>query len=63
VLKSAPAHCNVRGLLQFQFLAFEKADDAAPLRIVSGQVAAPSRPALRISSIGSPETDRGPPLS
>lgn len=63
VLKSSPSHCGVRGLLQFHFIAFQKSDTVASLRAMPEPVVLPSRPALRISSIGSPETDRGPPVS
>jgi hypothetical protein len=63
VLKSVPAHCDIRGLLQFQLVAFTNFEVRSPLRFVIGKVLFPSRPASRIFSIGSPETDRGPPLS
>jgi hypothetical protein len=63
VLKSSPAHCSVRGLMQFHFIAFQESDKTASLRALPGRVALPSRSALRVSSVGSPETDRGPPLS
>jgi hypothetical protein len=63
VLKSSPSHCDVRGLLQFHFAASQKSNTTASLRRLPGCVVIPSRLALRLSSIGSPETDRGPPLS
>lgn len=63
VLKAAPAHCDIRGLVQFQVAAFTKCEVPSPLRLVTAQVSVSSDPALRNSSIGSPETDRGPPLS
>ncbi len=63
VSKASSSHCDVRGLLQFHFIAFHKSDTTASLRALPGRVAIPSRLALRLSSIGSPETDRGPPLS
>jgi hypothetical protein len=63
VLKGIPARCNLRGLLQFHIVTFTKFDVLSPLRLVTAQVLVPSGPALRNSSIGSPETDRGPPLS
>src|SRR5262249_52167834 len=63
VLKSSDAHCNIRGLLQFHAIEFRKLDALSPFRSASERVVAPSRPAIQVSSIGSPETDRGPPLS
>jgi len=63
VLKSIPEHCDICGLVQFHVVAFAKFEVSSPLRVVSGRVLLQSRPGPRISSIGSPETDRGPPLS
>ena len=63
VLKSVPVHCDIRGLVQFHLVAFLKFEVSSPLRLVSGRVLLASRPGSRIFSIGSPETDRGPPLS
>jgi len=62
-MKSVPAHCDIRGLVQFHVVSFAKFEVSSPLRVVSGRVLLPSRLDVRISSIGSPETDRGPPLS
>src|SRR5215470_5657524 len=62
VLKPVPAHCDIRGLVQLHLLAFTKFDVRSPLRIVS-RILVPSRQGPDVSSIGSPETDRGPPLS
>src|SRR5215469_5585821 len=63
VLKSVPAHCDIRGLVQFHLVAFTKFAVRSPLRIVSAGILVPSREGPRVFSIGSPETDRGPPLS
>jgi hypothetical protein len=61
-LKSVPAHCEIRGLVQFHLVAFTKFEVPSPLRIVS-RIFVLSRQGPGVSSIGSPETDRGPPLS
>lgn len=63
VLKSVPAHCDIRGLVQFHAVAFAKFEVRSPLHIVADRILAPSRQGPRVSSIGSPQTDRGPPLS
>jgi len=62
-LKAVPAHCDIRGLVQVHIVAFTKFEIPSPLTLVTAQVLLPSGPALRKSSIGSPETDRGPPFS
>ena len=62
ILSSSPERCGIRGLLQFHFVAFQESDLTGS-RLVAGRIAAPFRPALRTYSIGSPETDRGPPRS
>src|SRR5262249_35141153 len=61
--QTSPANCSLRGLLHFHFATFPKLQASAPLENASGHVSLPRPPAPRISSIGSPGTDRGPPLS
>jgi len=63
VLKAVPAHCDLRGLVQFHLAAFAKLEIRNPLRLKTGQLLIPTGPAARNSSTGLPETDRGPPLS
>jgi len=62
-LRSLPGHCGIRGLLQLHLLALRTAEASMPLQVVSKHISLPFGPAIRISSVGSPETDRGPPLS
>ncbi len=62
VLKSAPAQCSLRGLLQFHFLLLRTFDIAAPLLHIAKK-SSPPPATLKLTSIGSPETDRGPPRS
>jgi hypothetical protein len=49
--------------VQFQFVAFHGFEISTPLRRVTGNISAPFDSTIIISSIGSPETDRGPPRS
>ena len=62
-VKSLPGLCNLRGFAQFQFTEFRKFEIAGPLREVEGRISRPRNAAILVSSIGSPETDRGPPIS
>jgi hypothetical protein len=62
VLKSLPARCGMRSFIQFQFVSLAGFEIAAPIkRTASNPVAFDS--VVVVSSIGSPETDRGPPIS
>jgi hypothetical protein len=62
VLKSLPARCGVRSFIQFQFVTLAVFEIAAPFqRTASNSV--PFDSLIVVSSIGSPETDRGPPRS
>jgi hypothetical protein len=63
VLKSQSGRCNMRGLVQFQFAAFRAFELSAPLLRDAGKIAVPLGPTIVVSSIGSPESDRGPPNS
>lgn len=58
-----PSNCGIRGLAQFHFFIFPELTIGAPQRVLHGRISVPSNMAPRISSIGSPETDRGPPIS
>ena len=62
VLKSLPDRCGMRSFIQFQFVALALFEIAAPFqRAASNSV--PFDSLIVVSSIGSPETDRGPPRS
>jgi hypothetical protein len=63
VLKEVPSRCEIRGLARFHIVAFGRSDVSSPLWLVIARVVIPSAPVLRKFSIGSPESDRGPPFS
>jgi hypothetical protein len=63
VVKSVPAQCSLRGLLQFQLLQFRAFDISVPLLKTAENLSLPPDSTFRFTSIGSPETDRGPPHS
>jgi hypothetical protein len=63
ILKSLSGWCGIRSFAQSQFVAFRAFKIASPVLRASGGVSAPFGPAIIVSSIGSPETDRGPPRS
>jgi hypothetical protein len=60
---SAARQCNVRGLEQLQYAAFSPSEFSAGLLVGGSNIPAPSCFRWPVSSIGFPETDRGPPLS
>jgi len=63
VIRSVPGKCGLRTFVQF-YCAFGDAwQSSAPLRSTAGTVAWPLNAPIIVSSIGSPQTDRGPPLS
>ncbi len=62
-VKSARAQCSLRSLAQFHYTKLPRFEVPSPLRSASGKTAAISDSTIHVSSIGSPETDRGPPLS
>ncbi len=61
--KTRATQCSLRGLLQFQFLTLLAFEMAAPFDVIAKSVAAPSDSTAKLTSVGSPETDRGPPRS
>jgi len=63
VLRSQPGRCGMRSFLQLQFVAFHAFEISAPLHRAAGSISVPWDAVIIISSIGSPETDRGPPRS
>lgn len=63
ILKSLPGRCSLRSLAQFQFAELHRFEIPSPLRHAGGKVSLPFNSVIIVSSIGSPETDRGPPRS
>jgi hypothetical protein len=61
-LKSIPAKCGMRSFLQLNFVALRTFTMAAPLHCPAA-IQSPYDSRIVVSSIGSPETDRGPPVS
>ncbi|MGH9538899.1 MAG: hypothetical protein ACRD3H_13310, partial [Terriglobales bacterium] len=61
VLNAQPGQCSLRGLAQFQIAEFQRFELSTPLADPAGRVAVPAKSVIIVSSIGSPETDRGPP--
>jgi hypothetical protein len=63
VRKSQPNRCGLRSFVQLQFMEVRSAVDVfvPPLRLA--EYISPARFVIIISSIGPPETDRGPPRS
>jgi hypothetical protein len=51
----------MRSFVQLQFLTRQVSEISIQLRQAAGNIAAPSDAVIIVSSIGSPETDRGPP--
>jgi hypothetical protein len=62
-LESLPGRCGMRSFIQFQFVAFHAFQISAPLKRAAGNISRPPDAVIIASSIGSPETDRGPPRS
>lgn len=63
LLKAQPDKCGMRGFFQSQFVALRTAGICTPVRRAAGNNSAPFDSTTIVSSVGSPETDRGPPLS
>jgi hypothetical protein len=62
-LKCSGRHCSLRSLAQFQFAEFRRFATSGPLRYTGGRISLPLNPVIILSSIGSAQTDRGPPRS
>jgi hypothetical protein len=62
-LESLPGKCDVRSFVQSQFIAYHAFETSTLLRCAVSNISAPSDSVIVVSSIGSPETDRGPPGS
>ena len=54
--------CGLRGFLQLHFVSLSRDDRFTP-QVKSVEYIRPATPALIVSSVGPPETDRGPPNS
>jgi hypothetical protein len=63
VLKERPANCGLRGLFRTYPGAARRFSGCTGLRLVCGRAPAAEQPDILNTSIGSPETDRGPPRS
>jgi len=63
LLKPLPGKCGVRNFDQFQFVTFHTSAIPAPFLPASSRIPMPLDSFIIASSIGSPETDRGPPCS
>jgi hypothetical protein len=62
-LKSSQGRCSLRSLERFQFAELRNFEIQSPLQLASGKASPPVSSRIIVSSIGSPETDRGPPHS
>jgi hypothetical protein len=60
-LKSQRGGCSLRSFVQFQFAEFRRVEISSPPLHRDGEISPPFNPAIIVLSIGSPETDRGPP--
>jgi len=63
VLKSSRGQCSLRSLAQFQFAELRDFEISSPLQRPTGKVWPALNSRIIVLSIGSPETDRGPPHS
>ena len=63
VLESQLGRCGIRGFDQLQFVEFGPRLSSNLLLVPTDRVVAPACTKIVVSSIGSPETDRGPPRS
>ena len=62
-IKPAAANkCGLRNFVQLQFVRFPATNLSRPLLNRTGEVLLLAPAVIVLSSIGSPETDRGPPL-
>jgi hypothetical protein len=62
VLKALPDKCSMRSFIPFQFVALHATQASAPLQ-PAGYISPAFDSVIIFSSIGPPETDRGPPRS
>jgi len=62
-LKSSPRICEMRSFVHFQFVSLRALTISAPLHRVASNISALLDSVIVVSSVGPPETDRGPPRS
>jgi hypothetical protein len=60
-VKRLRGHCTLRSVTQLQFAELRRLELVTPLWNAAGNIPFPFNSATIISSIGSPQTDRGPP--
>ena len=63
VLKLSRGQCSLRSLAQFQFAELRDFEISSPLQRATGKASPALDSRIIVLSIGSPETDRGPPYS
>jgi len=63
IVDPLPGTCAMRSFVQFQFAATRRLESYIPLPRPAGTISFPSEGPIMVPSIGSPETDRGPPRS
>ena len=63
VLKSQPGRCDMRSFIQFQVVSLHTFEISDPLEHKASNISAPIDSRVVVCSVGSPETDRGPPRS
>jgi len=63
LLKSSRGQCSLRSLAQFQFAELRACEICSPLQRATGKASPALNSRIIVLSIGSPETDRGPPHS
>lgn len=63
MLKSSRGLCSLRSLVQFQFAELRAVEISSPLQRATGKASPALKSGIIVLSIGSPETDRGPPHS
>ena len=61
-LRAQASHCGLRTFLQLQFARSRPATSEPPKLRMQGKVTIQPAVTLALSSIGSPQSDRGPPL-
>ena len=59
-LRARAGQCALRSFIQLHFASFAAAEISEPL-LVATKVASPSRVTIVVTSVGPPETNRGPP--
>jgi hypothetical protein len=63
VLKSLPGRCGMRSFVQLQLATLHACQISDSVQQTASNIPVPFDSGIVVSSIGSPETDRGPPNS